>query len=400
MPAPRTVAALAAASLALTLAACAPRDPTSASGSASSAAITVDSSATACAISTTTAPSGTVTFRITNSGSEVTEFYLLAADGLRILAEVENIGPGTARTLVLTAKPGSYQTACKPGMVGTGLRAGFTVTDSGANVEPTGARADQITAATASYVAYVKDQTEQLLTATKEFSTAYLAGDDGAARAAYAPARTHWERIEPVAESFGDLDPRMDLREADVEAGATWTGWHLLEKDLWPPAAEANGGAAYVPLTAAERTQYANQLVADTTELDTRVHDAGFELTVDQIGNGAKSLLDEVASGKVTGEEEAWSHTDLWDFQANVDGAKVGYAGLRDVVAASDPELADALDARFADVQQLLDTHRAGDGFVLYTALSPDDVKALSTAVDALAEPLSRLTAAVVEPAQ
>ena len=67
----------------------------------------------------------------------------------------------------------------------------------------------------------------------QRFVALYKAGDDDAARALYAPARVHWERIETVAESFGDLDPRMDAREADLEQGQRWTGWHRIEKDLW-----------------------------------------------------------------------------------------------------------------------------------------------------------------------
>ncbi|QTE28787.1 iron uptake system protein EfeO [Pengzhenrongella sicca] len=396
MPAPRTRAVVAATALLATLVACTPNDTSTPDGTSGAATLTVDSSADACVLSGDTAPSGNVVFEVTNSGDEVTEFYLLAEDGLQILSEVENIGPGITRDLVLVARPGSYQTACKPGMVGEGIRADFTVTDSGAQVGPTGAVADQLEVATTNYVAYVKDQTEQLLTATEAFAASYTAGDDDAARAAYAPTRVHWERIEPVAESFGDLDPRMDLREADVEAGAEWTGWHLLEKDLWAPVAADNGGAEYVPLTPEQRSTYAAQLVADTQELYDRVHSDEFTLTADQIGNGAKSLLDEVATGKVTGEEEAWSHTDLWDFQANVDGAKVGYAGLRDVVAAKDADLAATLDERFEQVQALLDAQRVGDGFALYTDLTEDEIKALAASVDALGEPLSRLTSAVV----
>ena len=63
----------------------------------------------------------------------------------------------------------------------------------------------------------MQDQSDQLLVKTTTFLDAYKAGDDDAARAIYPLAREHWERIETVAESFGDLDPKMDLREADVE---------------------------------------------------------------------------------------------------------------------------------------------------------------------------------------
>ncbi|MGP7960528.1 iron uptake system protein EfeO [Sanguibacter sp. A247] len=390
-----------ALALTLPLAACvdnAPAVPGGATGAAGLASITVDSSAQACALSSASAPSGNVVFTVTNSGTDVTEFYLLAEDGLRIVSEVENIGPGLSRDLVVVAKPGTYVAACKPGMIGDGIRTPFTVTDSGAIVAPSGELAEQIQAATASYVAYVKDQTEQLLAGTQAFVDAYTAGDDDGARALYASTRLHWERIETVAESFGDLDPRMDLREADLAEGEEWTGWHLLEKDLWAPELAQNGGETYTPLTDAQRDDYAARLLADTTELDARTHAADFAATItaDFIGNGAKGLLDEVATGKVTGEEEIWSHTDLWDFQANVDGARVAYEGLRDVVVAKDAALAEDLDARFATLTTLLDAHREGDGFVLYTELSKDEVKKLSVAVDALSEPLSRLTAAVV----
>lgn len=387
----------AAAALIVTTSACTPNAP--AAGDSTAQSIAVSSTSDACDISSVEAPSGHLVFNVTNDGDQVTEFYLLAEDGLRIVSEVENVGPGITRDLVLTAAPGNYITACKPGMVGEGIRADFTVTDSGADVTPTGAIADQIDAATTNYVAYVKDQTEQLLTGTEEFVAAIESGDDGEARALYAPVRVHWERIEPVAESFGDLDPRMDLREADLEEGQEWTGWHLLEKDLWAPEPEQNGGEEYVALTEAERTEYSDQLLADTQDLYDRTHETEFAEQIDAaaIGNGAKSLLDEVATGKITGEEEIWSHTDLWDFQANVDGAKVAYDGLRDVVTEKDPELADDLDTRFATLQGLLDVQRVGDdGFVLYTELTADEVRDLADAVDALGEPLSHLTAAVV----
>jgi iron uptake system component EfeO len=117
--------------------------------------------------------------------------------------------------------------------------------------------------------------------------------------------------------------------------------------------------------------------------------------TTDQIANGARGLLDEVATTKVTGEEEYWSRTDLYDFQANVDGARVAYEGLRPILQQRDKTLDTQLDTRFTALQTLLDHQRSGDGFKLYDQVSKPDVKALSDAVNALAEPLSQLTAAV-----
>ncbi|HWJ86141.1 MAG TPA: iron uptake system protein EfeO [Cellulomonas sp.] len=394
-----TVGALALAALVLPLAAgCVSNSDTpSANGSSGAPGVlSVSSTEDACDVSSATAPSGNITFHVKNDGSDVTEFYLLGEDGLRIISEVENVGPGISRDLVVQARPGNYFTACKPGMVGDGIRAAFTVTDSGTEVGPTGDTADQLKTAEAQYVAYVKDQVGALIAGTKEFAEAYKAGDDDKARELYAPTRAHWERIEPVAESFGDLDPLTDAREADLEDGQTWSGWHYIEKDLWQPTADKNGGKEYTPLTQAEREKAADDLVGYTQQLVDQVNKPDFTFEAFQIANGAKGLLDEVASSKVTGEEETWSHTDLWDFQANVDGARVGYEGLADVVEAENPDLAAELDQRFTEIDALLAEQGSIEkGFTYYDKLSQDQVKALATAVDALSEPLSQLTATV-----
>jgi iron uptake system component EfeO len=355
--------------------------------SADPRALTVAASDTACAISGTGAPSGKLTFTVTNSGSKINEFYLLASDGLRIVGEIENIGPGITRDLVLTAPAGDYFTACKPGMVGDGIRAPFAVADSG---QDGGAKDDGelVAVANTNYASYVRDQTDSLLTGTEDFVQAYKAGDDAKARALYPEVRQHWERIEPVAESFGDLDPKTDAREADLEAGQKWTGWHRIEKDLWP--ARAKG---YHPLGVSARATYADDLLANIKTLYDRTRTITF--TTDQIANGARGLLDEVAATKVTGEEEYWSRTDLYDFQANVDGARVAYEGLRPILQQRDPALDTQLDTRFGVLQSLLDEQQKGNGFRLYDQVSKADVKALSDAVNALGEPLSKLTAAV-----
>lgn len=369
---------------AIALAACVPNQSEDSEG------IAVSSTANACEVATDTAPAGNIVFHVTNDGEDVTEFYLLASDGLRIISEIENIGPGITRDLVVQVPEGDYLTACKPGMVGDGIQASFIVTASDAQVGGTGDRAEQLADAADQYLLYVRDQIQTLVSKTDAFAAAYLAGDDELAREMYADARVHWERIEPVAESFGDLDPMMDAREADLAEGEEWTGWHHIEKNLFPPAEGYD-------LTDAERKALADKLVADTADLSERVNAEDFSVDAFQVGNGAKELLDEVAAGKITGEEEAWSHTDLWDFQANVDGAAVAFGVLQSTVEETDPELAAELESRFDDLNTLLAKYGSiDDGFVLYTDLTEEQVQELANAVNALSEPLSKLTAAAV----
>ena len=338
-------------------------------------AISVQASDSECKLATNTAKAGTLTFDITNQGSQVTEFYLYG-EGDKVISEAENIGPGLTRQLVVQVpQGGKYTTACKPGMQGDGIRGEFTV--SGNAAPQTGPAADAVSA----YKQFVGQQADGLKTSTGQFVDAVKAGKRDEAKALYPKAREYWERIEPVAESFGELDSKMDGREADLEPGQQFTGFHRLEKDLWVTGPQ--------PDTAA----IADQLGADTNELVEETEKADFDPA--KMANGAKELLDEVVKTKVTGEEETFSHTDLWDFQANIDGAAQVIAALRPVLQQRDPALLGTLDQKFAAVNQELAKYKAGDGFKVYTDLTPDQVKELATAVDALGEPLSK-TAGVV----
>jgi len=376
-------------------------------------ALTVTSTDSACDVSTATATSGTLTFDVANDSSQVSEFYLLAEDGLRIVGEVENIAPGASRTLTVVAQPGEYFTLCKPGMVGEGVgRAGFSV--SGEAVAATGDDAEQKQQAVDLYAAFVKDQVEQLVPAVDTFVAAYESGDDAAARDQFPQVRAFYERIEPVAESLGDLDPRIDYREVDAVAeGLDWTGFHRIEKDLWVPAEDALNADGetpawqdWAPSTDAERAAFGDQLIADVAELNDYVHSDDFQAALDAqgvagISNGAIALLDEVATGKITGEEDWWSGTDLWDFAANVEGSKMAFSLARDFAVAKGDEgaaLAEQIDQGYSDLDAALAAHGSlADGFITYADLSDDDKRALTDLLNALAEPLSQLTATVLQ---
>ena len=376
-------------------------------------ALTVTSTDSACDVSTATATSGTLTFDVSNAGEEVSEFYLLAEDGLRIVGEAENIAPGASRTLTVVAQPGEYVTVCKPGMIGDGVgRAGFSVTGDAVAVDGPDAEVKQ--QAVELYAAFVKDQVSQLVPAVDEFTAAYESGDDSAAQAAFPQVRAYYERIEPVAAALGDLDPRIDFREVDAVAeGLDWTGFHRIEKDLWVPAQDAlnadgetSAWQDWAPSTPEERAAFGDQLIADVQELYDYVHSADFETALDDqgiagISNGAVALLDEVATGKISGEEDWWSGTDLWDFAANVEGSKMAFSLVRDFAESkgdAGAALVEQIDTGYADLEAALATHGSlADGFINYRELTEDDKRALTDLINALAEPLSQLTVTVLE---
>jgi iron uptake system component EfeO len=362
---------LALGAIVVTLAGCGSEPSTTTGGP-----IAVSAGDTACDVSRTEVAAGTITFNVTNKGSKVTEFYVYAS-GDRVMGEVENIAPGLARELRVELPAGTYQTACKPGMTGMGLRGAFTVTGS---AQPLTADA-ALAAATDSYQRYVRSQTAALLEKTQEFVDAVKAGDVAEAKALFPVSRTYWERIEPVAEIFGDLDPKIDGREEVIEEGMEFTGFHRLEKDLWVTGDISKSG----PM--------ADRLMADIREIVAKAN--AERLSPLNLANGAKELLDEVATGKITGEEDRYSHTDLWDFAANVEGSKAAIAALRPVLEQRAPELVSTLDGAFTTVDTTLGKHRAGDGWRPHNELSQAELKDLSDAINALAEPVSQVAAVV-----
>lgn len=348
-------------------------------GKSTDGAVNVTASDDKCEVSKTSFPAGHVKINVENKGSKVTEVYVYAPDD-RIVTERENIGPGTKAEITATIKAGSYEIACKPGMKGDGIRQKITVSGDGAAKKSDPA----LDKAVAEYRKYVQQQADETIPAAQKFADAVKKGDLDEAKKNYASSRTGWERTEPVAESFGDIDPKVDVREDGLEKDQKWTGWHKLEKSLWDAKA----------ITDEDKT-LADQLMKDLEDWRKRVGTA--EITPTSMANGAKELLDEVYRNKITGEEERYSHTDLIDFEANVDGAEKAYELLKPVAAKNDAELVKTLDAQFAAVKKALGDYRDGDGFKSYDTVGKDDRKKLSDAVNALSEPLSKLAAAVAK---
>ena len=407
-----------------------------ASGSGKAQEITVTLTDDSCQLSSTSFPSGVVTFIITNSGSAPNELEILTEDKLQIISEQENIGPGTTAKLTTSLKEGTCYAACKPNMVGELKGVTQLTITKGAAVDVSADEAKAREAAVTNYTAYVRDQTGQLLTATQGFVTAYTSGDTATAQSLYPLVRQYYERIEPTAESFGikeagDLDASLDTRVQDLASGAGkavtdkevidgWTGWHRIEADLWVQ----DPASPFKFTDDAARQKVADQLNADTKSLYDLVYGningtggKKFELELEDVANGAATLLEEVATTKIVGEEETFSHTDLYDFQANVEGAKVAYGNVEDLMKKKDSKLAEKITTQFKTVEDLVAAQVNGqtaDGqktYVDYSTIAsvqkdagetPDknsytDVqRKFSDAVNALSESLSQVAGTIL----
>ena len=320
------------------------------------------------------AKAGPIDFQVESESSKVTELEVL--DGETILGEKENLTEGLDGSFSLTLEEGEYTVRCNGGEDEDG-----TLVVTGKLESKNSPEVDK---AIAEYRDYLEENTDELVTETKPFVAAVVAGDVAKAKSLYAAARIPYERIEPVAESFGDLDPRIDARENDVRP-SEFGGFHRIEKALW----EEDTAKGMAPV--------AEQLQKDVEELALKVKSV--KLQAVQIVNGANELLGEVSASKITGEEERYSHIDLVDFKANVEGSQVAFEADEPLLSASDPKLAKEIEADFAAVYKSLEPYETADGFVSYTELTKADTRKLAQGIDALAEKLSQVPAVIVRQA-
>ena len=363
------VAAIVVTTAALLLVGCG-SDDNSAGGSAGSKQVAIKLTDAGCEPASLKLDAGPTEFKVINGGTgRVSEFEVLS--GARVLGEKENLAPGLSGSFTINLKPGQYSMAC-PG----GKTAATGVLDVGGKaVVAGGASAALLKSATESYRSYVESKAAILVDRTEKFVAAIKAGDVDEAKAQFAATRAPYETIEPVAESFGNLDPEIDARVNDVEQGTPWTGFHKIEQGLWVK----NSTKGLEPI--------ADKLLADVTRLQAKTK--GLTYQPEELANGANGLLDEVSASKITGEEDRYSHTDLSDFEANVEGSEAAFGLLAPALRKTDAPLATTIAARFDAVNAELATLKQDGEFPSYDTIDKAQRRKLSQLVNALAEPLS-----------
>jgi iron uptake system component EfeO len=329
-----------------------------------------------CEPNAVTVPEGKSTFKIKNASARVLEWEIL--DGVMVVEERENIVPGFVMTLTATLKAGQYQMTC--GLL-SNPKGTITVTATGTTAAKAEPGASDLAGPLTEYKAYVTKEVGDLVTQTKSFTDAVKAGKLQEAQSLYASTRQHYERIEPVAELFSDLDKSIDARADDFEKkenDPAFGGFHRIEKAL------------YAEKTTAGMEPVADRLMHDVQELQSRI--AGLDIPPNKMVGGAAALIEEVAATKISGEEERYSGMDLWDFQANVDGAQKIFDLLHPLIVAKNPKLDARIQGNFNKVDGLLALYRNKERQMSnYDKLSPRDRNALKGAITALAEDLSQL---------
>jgi iron uptake system component EfeO len=321
------------------------------------------------------APAGPINFKVKGESAGVTELEVL--DGETLLGERENITDGITGSFALTLEEGEYTVRCNGGSEEDG-----TLKVTGKLQSTTSPAVEK---AIDGYKEYLLENSTELTELTKPFAAAVVAGEVEKAKQLYPEPRIRYERIEPVAESFGNLDPEIDARANDVPA-SEFGGFHRIEKALW----EEDTTKGMKP--------YAEHLVKNVEELESKIK-GNIKIQATEIANGANELLTEVSTSKITGEEERYSHIDLVDFKANVEGAQVAFEATAPLIEKSQPKLIKEVAADYEAVYAALKPYerKAYPGFAYYTELNKADTRKLAQVIDALAEKSALIPAQIAK---
>lgn len=376
MSSSRRPAAILLAATVIALAAC---NAAGSSADPSAGRVAVAVNETGCSPTSITTASGPVTFVITNTGADTGEFEITQG-GQRVIDEVENIVPGFVVNMTTRLDGGTYEMVCGNTQATKGA---LTVTGGPAATAPANALVPQadLAAARDRYATYVDTQVADLVTAIGAFTAAVESGDLAKAKALYAPARIPWERIEPIAELFPDLDQAIDFRQEDFDGGVddpAFKGFHKIEKALFADATTAGLGPVAV------------ELRANVAELKKRIDTLDIEPRV--MARGAGELIEEVAQSKMTGEEDRYSKADLYSIDANVDGSAEIVKELRPILTSLDAPYLAKLDAAGAAVDEVVGRYATTDGgFQGFDRVTPADLKLLQARLAELSELLAEL---------
>lgn len=232
----------------------------------------------------------------------------------------------------------------------------------------------------ADYKLYVSEKTEELVKGVSDFVAAVKAGEIDKAKDLFPRVRQPYEAIEPIAELFSDLDASIDSRADDYEKAEQdpeFPGFHRIEYALW------------VENSTAGVQDVADKLLADVKELQSRIE--GLTFPPEKVVGGAAVLMEEVAATKISGEEDRYSHTDLWDFKSNADGSRKIVELVRPLIEKTEGDFLKTVDANFDAVEATLNKYHTDGVFVSYEKLTEADRNVLAAAVNTLAEDLSTL---------
>lgn len=242
------------------------------------------------------------------------------------------------------------------------------------------AASKELQEAAKAYNKYVQEQGKQLVAGLEQLDAAVKSGDLKKAQDSYGQSRMPYERIEPIIETFKDLDGVMDARVNDFknENDPEFTGYHRVEYLL------------FVKKNVKEAEAFSSRLLEDGKKMQKAIEAATIE-PADFIA-GVGELMEEAQAKKITGEEERWSGATIPVIRANVEGAQAIYDLIKGELKKKDPALDEKISKSLATVIETMNTlSPVGTTWNDFSKLEQSKQIDLKNKLEAFAEPLVKM---------
>ena len=306
---------------------------------------------------------GPQTLLIHNSSSTVVEVQLVNSTNGAVYAQVENMGPGTTRSMPVNIGSGQYSFSCT-GM-DYAIPNGAVVQvpgriSGGSAILPLGP--EQLNSITAQAHAYVVSGLAALVSQTSALVADIRGGDLSAARSAWLTAHLTWERLGSAYGMFGSYDNAIDGLPFGLADGVNdphFTGFYRLEYGLW-------------------HGQSADELTGPASQLDIQVRALqtawpGIELSptlaVGDLALRTHEILEDAMQNQLSGLDDFGSGTTLATFAAGIDATRAQLSILYPFLVTRDPQTP-ALYSSLGQLQRLVDAEKTSHGWTPASKIS------------------------------
>ncbi len=199
---------------------------------------------------------------------------------------------------------------------------------------------------------YFRERADEQLPLVEALRDAIAGGDLESAKAAYIASRPPYEEIEVLAANFPETDEEIDARPYAFDEGESspdFKGFHKLENLLF----RDDDLHSALPV--------ANELIAsiETLRPDLTIRD---NFSAAEQFDGIIALANEVASKKVSSEEETWSDQSMVIFKHNWIGIWSQYEPFAPAVETANPSIAADVENSYQEAMAIMDSTFEPDG--------------------------------------
>jgi iron uptake system component EfeO len=343
--------------------------------SAAVARVDVEVKDTACHPDDLNVPAGGVIFSIHNATTRALEWEIL--DGVMVVDERENIGPGQVESLTTKLSPGEYQITC-----GFASNPKGHLHVAGLPGAPARVRQVELIGPLAEYRVYLSYEIDGLVDDITSVAGALKSGDVETARKAFASARAHYARMTPIAMFFPDLDGDVEPHGQDAAAAdSDDRGFRQLEWDLFV-SKDPRGGMSI-----------AEKLVAEARTMQAQFED--MLITPKPMFLGMSGAVGGSAPALINDQSDRPNAIALSDLRSDIEGARKIADLFRPLISRTDSPLSGAMADDFATVASTLAKYQLADGGFGPVGLSAEDRVALLGVTKKLTTEVSRIPAAL-----